>query len=490
MQSYLSQKCFLLVLSIFSGLLINSATAEVTPPEPLLPIPSPEQLEWQRGELTIFIHFGVNTFTNREWGDGKEDPKIFNPTKLDARQWVKSAKAGGFKLVILTAKHHDGFCLWPSRYTDHSVKSSPWKDGQGDVVRELAEACREEGLKLGLYLSPWDRHEPSYGDSPKYNEYYRKQLTELLTEYGPITEVWFDGANGEGPNGKRQEYDWPAVHALVRELQPQALMFSDAGPDIRWIGNEKGIAGDPCWAIVDPAKVPYPGISGKEVIRSLQHGDMDGTVWRPGESDVSIRPGWFWHPEEDGKVRSVENLVDLYFKSVGRNSLLLLNIPPNKDGLLAETDVQRLAEFKQALDSIFAENLAAGRKASASAVRGQDEAYGPEQVLDEKDETYWALDDGQIQGWIEVDLGQPVEFNVACLKENIALGQRVISYRIEVFEDGDWRTLVQGSTIGHKKLDRFPPARAQRVRVLIDEARACPTISEFGLYRSDLAVSE
>ncbi|HEX2973228.1 MAG TPA: alpha-L-fucosidase [Tepidisphaeraceae bacterium] len=398
------------------------------PPQPLQPVPTPSQLAWQRGELSLFLHFGVNTFTNREWGEGKEDPRIFNPSKLDARQWAAAAKAGGFKLAILTAKHHDGFCLWPSKYTDHSVKSSPWRNGQGDVVREFVDAFREQGIKVGLYLSPWDRHEKCYGDSPAYNQYYKNQLAELLTNYGSIAEVWFDGACGEGPNGKKQVYDFPGIFAAVRKLQPQAVMFSDAGPDVRWIGNEQGTAGDPCWATVDPRIWVEPGKAAdgaREPNRSLQHGDKGGSTWRPGESDVSIRPGWFWHKSEDAKVRSVENLIDLYFKSVGRNSLLLLNVPPNTDGLVSDADVKRLAEFRARLDEIFKTDLAAGQKATASNTRQNDAAFSPDRVLDGNPDTYWATDDDQTSGWVEVDLGEPRTFNIACMQEAIALGQRL-----------------------------------------------------------------
>ncbi len=307
------------------------------------------------------MHFTINTFTDREWGDGTDDPRLFAPPRLDAGQWARAAKAGGFRTMVLTAKHHDGFCLWPSRHTDHSVRRSPWRNGRGDVVREFVDSARTEGLGVGLYLSPWDRHEASYGDSPRYNEFYCAQVEELLTGYGPVVEVWFDGANGEGPNGKRQEYDWPRIHRVVRTLQPWALMFSDAGPDIRWIGNERGVAGDPNWCAVDPARVPYPGVSGPEVTAALQHGDPTGSVWRPGEADVSIRPGWFWHAAEDDKVRTTEDLVDLYFTSVGRNSGLLLNVPPTAEGLFHETDVRRLAQFGERLGATFAHDLAAGR---------------------------------------------------------------------------------------------------------------------------------
>ena len=469
-----------IVLGAFVGL--GPAAALAGPPAPVPPVPTPQQLAWQRGEISIFLHFGVNTFTDREWGEGKENPKIFNPTQLDARQWVRAAKAGGAKIVILTAKHHDGFCLWPSKYTEHCVKNSPWRNGQGDVVRELADACREGGMKLGLYLSPWDRHEKTYGDSPKYNEHYRNQLTELLTDYGPVVEVWFDGACGEGPNGKRQQYDWPSFHAVIRKLQPKAVVFSDAGPGVRWIGNESGISGDPCWATVDPRKVPYAGFEGPGVIEHLQHGDKGGSVWRPGESDVSIRPGWFWHKSQDDKVRSVENLVDLYFKSVGRNSLLLLNVPPNDKGLLSDTDVKRLAEFRAKLDKIFATDLAARKKATAGNTREGDAAFGPARALDGDPDTYWATDDGRTSGWIEVDLGASAKLNVAMMQEAIALGQRVESYQVQVQDGNAWRTISKGTTIGHKKLDRFPPVTAQRVRLVIDKALACPTIATFGLY--------
>ncbi len=467
------------VLTLFA---LGCFKSGVDSPRPMAAVPSAAQIAWQRGETSLFLHFGVNTFTDREWGTGREDPKIFNPASFDARQWVRAAKAGGFKIVILTAKHHDGFCLWPSRYTDHSVRSSPWRGGKGDVVRELADACREAGLKLGLYLSPWDRHEKTYGDSPRYNEYYKNQLTELLSNYGPIAEVWFDGACGEGPNGKRQEYDWQGYWALVRRLRPQAVIFSDAGPDVRWIGNERGIAGDPCWAAFDPAKVRFPGAQGAGITDALQHGDPAGTVWRPGESDVSIRPGWFWHRKEDDKVRSVENLVDLYFKSVGRNSLLLLNVPPNDQGLLSDTDVLRLAEFRKQLDAIFRKDLALRAKTSASNVRGNAARFAAGRAVDGDGDSYWATDDGVTASWLEVDLGKPARFDLSSIQEAITLGQRVESYHLEYWDGAVWKELVRGTTIGYKRLDRFEPVISQRVRLVIDKALACPAISTFSLY--------
>jgi len=362
------------------------------------------------------------------------------------------------------------------------VKNSPWRGGKGDVVRELADACRHEGLKLGLYLSPWDRHEKSYGDSPRYNQHYRNQLTELMSNYGPIAEVWFDGACGEGPNGKRQQYDWKSFIEVIRRLQPQAVIFSDAGPDIRWIGNEAGIAGDPCWAAVDPAVVPYPGSDGPGIHEMLQHGLPRGSVWRPGESDVSIRPGWFWHAAEDDKLRSVDNLLDLYFKSVGRNSLLLLNVPPNKDGRLSDGDVRRLAEFHARLAAIFAADLAAGRPATASSVHAPGEAFAPGRAVDADADSYWAAADGQDASWLEVDLGSPKSINVVRIEEPIALGQRVEAFRLEALDAGQWRTVAEGSTIGHKRLLRFPAVAAQRVRLAIDKSLATPAISSFGLY--------
>ena len=412
------------------------------------PRPTPSQLQWQRDELAMFLHFGVNTFTDREWGDGKEDPAIFAPNSLDARQWARVAREAGFKTMILTAKHHDGFCLWPTRTTTHSVAKSPFRGGGGDVVREFVDACRAEGLKPGLYLSPWDRNHPLYGDSAKYNDVYCDQLTELLTHYGAIHEVWFDGANGEGPNGKRQVYDWPRVWALVRKLQPKAVMFSDAGPDVRWIGNENGSAGQTNWSTVDPAVVPVPGVGGDAVIRMLQSGDPNGSVWRPGETDVSIRPGWFHHSAEDGKVRSTENLVSLYFSSVGRNSKLLLNVPPTRQGLLHESDTSRLASMRTNLDSLFAHDVLHGRRLK------------------------WNVRDRSAIA--EAALAQPAAISIVDLSEDITHGQLVARYSVEGFDGSAWRMLSRGTTIGYRKLDRLPPIAVQRVRLTIDEAVAKP----------------
>lgn len=425
-------------------------------PATISPTPTPQQLAWQRTETNLFLHFGVNTFTGREWGDGTEDPRIFNPTRLDCRQWASAAKAAGMKIAILTAKHHDGFCLWPSQMTDHSVKSSPWRDGRGDLVREFVDAMREAGIRPGLYLSPWDRHEKTYGDSPRYNDFYCAQLRELLTQYGPLAEVWFDGACGEGPNGKRQVYDWQRIFATVKELQPDAVTFGDGGTDVRWVGNEKGFAGEECWSTVIPSLIRFPGDAGNEqateatakahAMHSLHHGDRpDGRtdrVWRPAESDVSIRPGWFYHPEEDDKVRTVENLVELYFNSVGRNSLLLLNVPPTPEGLLHEVDIARLKAMRQALDRTFAHDLVSDTRTSGNVA------------------------ELQLAG----------EANVICLQEKIEQGQRISRFTMEA----DGAPLIEGTTVGYKRLLRIPTTSARTLRITVEpSAEALSSISAF-----------
>lgn len=445
-------------------------------------IPAPRQLAWQEMEFHAFVHFGINTFTDREWGDGTENPKLFNPMQLDARQWVRVFKDAGMKQVVLGAKHHDGFCLWPSKYTEHSVASSPWRDGKGDLVREVAEACREAGLKLGIYLSPWDRHEPTYGDSPRYNEFYKNQLAELLTNYGPIHEVWFDGACAEGPNGKKQVYDWAGYIEVIRKLQPDAVIFSDAGPDIRWVGNEKGFAGETNWSALRRDEF-RPGTPKH---KQLTEGHEDGTHWVPAECDVSIRPGWFYHRDQDDKVKSLKQLVDIYYKSVGRNAVLLLNVPPDRRGLIHEDDAARLAELRAVIDETFKTNLAAGATASASNVRDNSPDYAAARVLDGNPRTYWATDDTVAQASLTVDLGQSRTFDRALVQEEIRLGQRVGAFAIEAWDGRGWRRIAAGTTIGHKRLLRFPAVTASRVRLLIRDARANPAISEFGLFKASL----
>src|SRR5687767_4169662 len=425
---------------------VLGAAAAVMPwrlPQAPVPVPSPAQLEWQRDELALFLHFGVNTFTDREWGDGTESPSIFAPTALDARQWTRAARAAGFRMLILTAKHHDGFCLWPTATTAHSVKSSPFRGGKGDVVREMVDACRADGLKVGLYCSPWDRNSPVYGDSQRYNDLFCDQLTELLTQYGTVDEVWFDGANGEGANGRRQVYDWPRFWGLVRRLQPNAVIFSDAGPDIRWIGNERGVAGDTNWSTMNPDAVPYPGADGPNIIAALQNGDSDGSAWRPGETDVSIRPGWFYHPAEDAKVKTVDQLVALYFTSVGRNSKLLLNVPPTRAGLLHQVDVARLAAMAERRGSMLRDDVARGRELRLRTAGGRSASY-------------------------QLELARETQVSIADLREDITLGQVVSRYLLEGAAGGsgsEWRVLSRGTTIGYRKLDRFEATPVRHLRL-------------------------
>jgi alpha-L-fucosidase len=441
------------------------------------PRPTPQQLAWQREELAMFIHFTVNTFTGREWGDGTESPRVFDPLKLDARQWARTAKQCGFGSMVLTAKHHDGFCLWPTRTTEHCVRNSSWRDGKGDVVREFVDACRAEGLGVGFYLSPWDRNASTYGQGEAYNNLYIAQLEELLTRYGELVEIWFDGANGEGPNGKRQTYDWPRIHGTVRRMQPNAVIFGDAGPDVRWIGNERGEAGATCWSTVDPKRVPYAGFDGPWVADALMQGDPQGSEWRPGEADVSIRPGWFWHANENEKVRTPANLMDLYFKSVGRNSKLLLNVPPTAEGLLHDSDVRALEEFAEARRHLFRRNLLEGASVRASG------GNTPTVVLDRAEDRHWQAPAGERSGWIEFELPGPITFDVLRLEEAIDHGQHIANHRVEAWQEGAWQTVCWGTTIGNARLARFALCTASRIRVSVDFAYDTPRLRRIALYR-------
>jgi alpha-L-fucosidase len=425
------------------------------------PRPTPSQLAWQRDELALFVHFTVNTFTDKEWGDGTESPTIFDPSRLDARQWARAAKRGGFRSLILTAKHHDGFCLWPTRTTDHSVRSSPWRGGSGDLVREFTDACRAEGLGAGLYLSPWDRNARSYGQGLAYDDFYLAQLEELLGHYGPLVEVWFDGANGEGPNGTRQAYDWPRIHAAVRRLQPKAVMFSDSGPDVRWIGNEAGEAGTTCWSMVDPARVPHPGFDAPWVQSALMQGDPGGTLWRPGEADVSIRPGWFWHPAQDERVRDADNLMRLYFRSVGRNSKLLLNVPPTRDGLFHDRDVRALEGFDDKRRALYDRDVLAGGRVRTTS--------GPTSTS------------------LEIDLRAPATFDTLRLEEAIEQGQHIANHRVEAWREGRWATVAWGTTIGNARLHTCAPTTASRLRVVVEFAYDAPALRRVAAYQSPKA---
>ncbi|AEE50026.1 alpha-L-fucosidase [Haliscomenobacter hydrossis] len=425
-----------------------------------LPKPSAAQLAWQKLETTAFLHFTVNTFTDKEWGDGTESPSIFNPVKLDARQWVAALKEGGFKMCIITAKHHDGFCLWPSKYTDHSVKSSPWKNGQGDVVKDVADACREFGLKFGFYLSPWDQHEKSYG-TDQYNDFYKSQLKELLTNYGIVHEVWFDGARG--PNAKDMQYDFKGYWDLVKQYQPQAVCFSDVGPGVRWVGNESGNAGETCWSPIITLGMA-PGVADSKYLNT---GDEQGTEWIPAETDVSIRPGWFYHPKEDDKVRSPQNLVNLYYQSVGRNSLLLLNVPPNREGLLCPQDVASIVEYRSILNETFKTNLAKSGK--------------NKKLVDQKLETWIAAPENSP---LEIKLPKSATFDRFMLQENIAEGQRIAEAQLEYWDGTTWKLIRKFTTVGYKRLLRFDPVTTTKLRLTVLRALAPAQVAELGVYKA------
>ncbi|MBN1418955.1 MAG: alpha-L-fucosidase [Planctomycetes bacterium] len=459
---------------------------EVAPPAPFGPVPTERQLRWHDMEFYGFLHFTVNTFTDKEWGYGDEDPKVFHPSAFDADQIARTAKEAGMRGLILTAKHHDGFCLWPSRYTEHSVKASAWRDGKGDVVREISEACRRQGLRFGVYLSPWDRNHEDYA-RPKYVTYYRNQLRELLSDYGEVFVAWFDGANGgDGYYGGAREtrridnrvyYDWQNTWKIVREKMPGAVMFSDAGPDIRWVGNEAGIAGDPCWATLNAAgRVPGGSSAG------LNSGERPGTHWIPAECDVSIRPGWFYHAREDARVKTPVQLLKIYYSSVGRGACLNLNIPPDRRGIIHENDVASLREFRRILDATFATDFAKGARIEASDVRGGAKAFAPENVTDGDRSTYWATGDGVVEAELVLRLEKPATFNVVSVREFLPLGQRVDAFALDRWEGGKWEEFAEGTSIGNRRLVRTAPVTTDRVRLRITKAAACPAISEVGLF--------
>ena len=455
-------------------------------------VPSERQLRWQKMELVAFVHFNMNTFTGKEWGDGTEDPKLFNPKRFDAEQWVRSIKEGGFKEIILTCKHHDGFCLWPTTTTVHSVEYSAWKNGRGDVVREVSDACKRYDVAFGVYLSPWDRNAKCYG-TDEYNDFFIRQLTELLTQYGKVSEVWFDGACGEGPNGKKQVYDYVRWYALIRKLQPQAVI-AIMGPDVRWVGTESGKGRETEWSVipnnnVDQAAVTknsqhdvlykplgdlvHENLGGRDIIASAR-----ALVWYPAETNTSIRPGWFYHPEEDSKVKTPRELMDVYFTSVGMNGVFLLNIPPDSNGLINENDARSLRGFKSMLDDAFNKNLAAG--AQLNCANGKNE----EAIIDGDYNTYFTTTGTDTTTVIDVSLPVKRTFNVLALQENITVGQRVESFELDrMGEEGTWIPIASGTTIGYKRLLRFDPVTAQKLRLQILSSRLNPTISEFGLYR-------
>ena len=466
-------------------LLTTARGSVVAPPQPFGPVPTARQLAWHKMEFYGFLHFTVNTFTDKEWGYGDEAESVFNPTDFSAKQIVQTAKAAGMKGLILTCKHHDGFCLWPSQFTEHSVKNSPWKNGQGDVVREMSDACRKAGLKFGVYLSPWDRNRADYA-TPEYMTYYRSQLRELLTNYGPLFEVWFDGANGgDGYYGGAREkrtigrdyYDWTNTMQLVHELQPDACIFGVSGADIRWVGNENGVATDTCWSTMNFGSY------------HLASGDRPGTLWQPPECDVSIRPGWFYHPKDDAHVKTPAQLVDLYFKSAGWGSSLLLNLPPDRRGRIADADVKSLREFRRQFDAIFSKNLATGAKVTASNVRGNDNTYAAKNVLAGNGGKYWSTDDNVTMPELILNLPSATTFNIISLREYLPLGQRVEAFALDQWKDGQWVQFAAGTSIGSHRLIRGDVITTSKVRLRITQAPVCPAISEIGLFAEPLAIA-
>ena len=481
------QLLFALLLLSFFGCSQNNEMPADIPANTVLP--SAQQLAYQQLEFVGFIHFTVNTFTDKEWGYGDESPDIFNPVELDAEQWARTAKAAGMQELILTAKHHDGFCLWPSEYTEHSVKNSPYKNGTGDIVQELVDACRKYGLKVGLYLSPWDRNHPDYG-KPEYITYYRNQLRELLTNYGDINEIWFDGANGgDGYYGGANEvrkidretyYDWPATFTLVKELQPDIKIFSDAGPDLHWIGNEHGFAGETFWSTIQADSL----VIGASDPAYLNTGDPRGQDWIVGQCDVSIRPGWFYHAAQDDRVKSPQDLLDIYYQSIGRNAVLLINLPPNKQGLLHQNDIDSLLAFREILDETFANNLAKEASARANNHRQNHPKFAPEQVLDDLDTTYWAMDESTLPAEISLQFPVATTFDRLLIQEPIRLGQRVSTFRVEAMADNQWQVLHEGTTIGYKRLLRVPPVTTNAIRLTVEAANNTVAISNIEIYKA------
>lgn len=477
--------------TLFLGTVLSSSMLPgwtAAPPKPYGAIPTPAQINWQRMEFYGFIHFGLNTFTGREWGYGDEDPKIFNPTDFNASDIVSTFKKGGMKGMIYTAKHHDGFCAWPTKSTDHNITKSPWKNGKGDVVREFALACKKHGIKFGTYLSPWDRNNADYGKDGYLDVYY-KQIRELLTNYGPVFEIWFDGANGgDGWYGgakdartidRKTYYDYPRAYKMIDELQPQAVIFSDGGPGCRWVGNENGFAGATNWSFLRAGEV-YPGYP---KYRELQYGHADGNQWVAAECDVSIRPGWFYHPEEDDKVKTVDQLTDLYYRSVGHNATLLLNFPVDRNGLIHPTDSLNAVSFHQRVQKELADNLLSSAKVSASDERGgQFKVRG---VTDGKYDTYWATNDGVTTADLTFTFSQPTKMNRVMIQEYIPLGQRVKSFVVEYKEGDQWLSVKcneETTTVGYKRLLRFEMIETEELRIRFTDARACLCINEVGAY--------
>jgi alpha-L-fucosidase len=480
----------LLFFEIALVLLVGEPASRAQSVEPFGPLPSGRQQVWQDREFYLFAHFGPNTFTDLEWGKGTEKEEVFNPTSLDCRQWCRIAKAAGAKGIIITAKHHDGFCLWPSEYSQHTVAQSKWKGGKGDVLKELSDACKEYGLELGVYLSPWDRNHPKYG-TPGYNEVFMNMMKEVVARYGPLFEFWWDGANGEGPNGKKQVYDFGAFEKLMRRIAPGTPVFSDIGPDIRWVGNERGIAGKTNWDLLDTAG--FKRGAGGPPVDTLNTGNVNGKLWLPAECDVSIRPGWFYHPEEDQRVKTPGELFQLYLKSVGRGANLLLNVPPDRRGMFTQYDSAALMGFKKLRDESFAHSLVKEKGVTATvSFRSVDEFYvvdslNARRILDGDAGTFVSLDGYFNSEYIEIRFPKPTDLNCIVLQEPINMGQRVRRFAIELVDEN--RQLIpgriEGSTIGRKRILSFPRQRVAAIQIHILDAKAQPLLSEVNAYLID-----
>jgi len=473
--------------------LTTMAAGATVPPKPFGPVPNPRQLNWHEMEMYAFAHFGPDTFNDVEWGSGAEKETDFNPTDLNAQQIVHAAKTAGLKGLILTAKHHDGFCLWPSKYTEHCVKNSPWKNGKGDVVREFSDACRKEGMKFGVYLSPWDRNYAEYG-RPGYVEYYKNQIRELLTNYGPIFEMWFDGANGGdgfygGQKGTRKVdyntyYDWKGIRDIIRELQPNCVVWCGQYregdtmfyADCRWGGSEGGNVGDPCWNTLDSKKL-------KCDVPDWLQGHRSGDVWCGAEGDVSIRPGWFYHSRQDEKVKSPEKLMNIYLSCVGRGANLILNLPPDRRGQLHNNDVESLKQFGDHLQKTFAKNIASNARLKASNIRGGETAlYGPQKLIDKDQWSAWTTDDDVKNPEVVLDLKGEKSFNLIRLREDIRLGQRVEGVAVDAWLEGQWKEIVTAQSVGANRLWRIPEIKTTKVRLRVTKSPVCPALSDFGLF--------
>lgn len=438
------------------------------------PTPTKEQLKYQQDELIAFIHFGVNTFTDKECGDGNEDPSIFNPTELDTDQWVSVLYKAGFKKIILTAKHHDGFCLWPSKYTEHSIKNSPWKNGQGDVVKDLRKSCKKFGLQFGIYLSPWDQNSSLYGSGTAYNNYYLNQLKELMNNYGPVSEIWLDCAK---ESDIEQDYDWKSIYKTIKEINSSCIIFSHMGPDARWIENENGYSGKPCYSTID-----LEVMRKTKVNEYLNHGDRNGQDWVVRETNVSLRPGWFYHKDEDDKVKTLEQLKNIYFNSVGNNSVLLLNISPNKKGKLHDNDINTIRDFGQYLKNTFSEDLIKG----STVIATNDSVSDAYSIIDDDYNTYWQSNIHAEIPYIEINFHEEKEFNIIQIQEYIPLGQNIHEFKIYTFKNNGWFELYNGKTVGYKHIAKIPKTITSRIKISFLEYNEPPAINNVAIYNDGI----